>query len=133
MSQRVVEMTMPEFERRMKLFLEGVANDLSNELARAVPVDTGALKNSIHYEVLPDGQILIKMLEYAKHVEYGTAPHIIRPVNAKALSWKPRGGERVFAQVVHHPGTDPQPFIRNTFRTKLRKILGENARRHLLR
>jgi hypothetical protein len=130
---RVIELTQEEFDKRMSLFREGIANDITNELSRAVPVDTGALKNSIHYEVLPDGSIVIKMLKYALHVEYGTAPHIIRPTNAKALSWKPRGGKRVFAKVVHHPGTSPQPFIRNTFRTKLRETVARNARRHILR
>ena len=45
-------------------------------------------------------------LKYAAIQEYGgvTAPHEILPSRAKALAFL-AGGERVFARVVHHPGS----------------------------
>lgn len=58
---------------------------------------------------------------YAAVVEFGSKPHIIRPVRAKALAW---GGTRRlsgalakgsspthFAKLVHHPGTKPYPYL----------------------
>lgn len=59
---------------------------------------------------------------------HNTKPHIIRPVNAKSLHWK-SGGEDVFASVVYHPGTTPNPFIRRTINTKLRDIVYNNFKR----
>lgn len=61
------------------------------------------------------------------YVDQGTRPHIIRPRRAKALAFASRykakttvrvigshkggsGGKTVFAQEVHHPGTDAREF-----------------------
>jgi hypothetical protein len=71
------------------------------------------------------------MPEYAFFIEFGTRPHIIRAVNAKALHWKNSSGGDVFAKVVHHPGTEPYPFIRNAINTKLRDIVYDNLQRQL--
>lgn len=50
-------------------------------------------------------------VNYADDVEYGTSSHTITPNSANALRFE-MGGETVFAQVVHHPGTAPQPYWR---------------------
>jgi len=70
---------------------------------------------------------------YSSFVENGTRPHVIRPkeghgfkgplkegqsrraatdigTHRVALRWVD-GGRTVFARVVHHPGTQPQPFM----------------------
>lgn len=99
-----------------------IGNDLVNELVKAVPVDTGRLKNSIKFRVDSDGAIEISMAEYGENVEFGTAPHVIFPKSAKALKFK-SGNETVFAKSVNHPGTDPQPFIRRTLQLKLPGII----------
>jgi hypothetical protein len=78
----------------------------------------------------------VKAAGAAAFLEYGTAPHEIRPRNAKVLAW-PAGGTRrtlsgraarsgpafdrkagkfrkgafVYAKAVHHPGTKPSPFL----------------------
>ena len=114
---------------RFKWYL---ANKITTELARTCPVDTGELKLSIDF-VITGNKIQIMMAKHGWYVEYGTAPHIIRPKNAKALHWKgtgtgPRGGKvttDVFAKEVHHPGTSPQPFIRPMFHTKFNKFVEE--------
>lgn len=49
--------------------------------------------------------------EYAPGLEFGTGPHTIFPVRAKALSWISSGGERLFASRVNHPGNPPKPFL----------------------
>jgi hypothetical protein len=45
-------------------------------------------------------------------LEYGSAPHEIRPVNARFLRffW-PRVGKTVYAQLVEHPGTRPYSML----------------------
>lgn len=72
-----------------------------------------ALKDSIFYERSITGEgahILIKSTaRHARFVVHGTQPHDIRPVNASVLRWEGVDGVH-FAMVVHHPGTQPNPF-----------------------
>lgn len=128
-----VEMTRKQLKQWWRRIRVGIANDLRNELVRACPVDTGRLKGSIKYRV--KGNVVeIYMVGYALYVEFGTPPHIIRPKNKKALRWNPDRGRKapatndIFAKEVHHPGTMPQPFIRNTLRTKLKGIIQRNMK-----
>jgi len=123
------KMTKAQFKKAFNMALDGIGNDLINELVRVAPVDTGFLRESMRHEVV-DGKLNIHMPEYAFFVEFGTAPHIIKPVNAKSLHWK-NGGKDVFAKVVHHPGTDPNPFIRSTINAHLRDIIYVNLQRQL--
>lgn len=91
---------------------------------RAVPVKTRNLSRTIHPGVIDGnkGATVVASAEYARYVEEGTAPHIIRPIRARVLAW---GGARrltgslrtgasptSFARIVHHPGTRPKPFLR---------------------
>jgi hypothetical protein len=55
------------------------------------------------------------------YVEYGTRPHEIRPVFASVLRFEVEG-KVVFTQVVHHPGTRAQPFVRETAEMTREKI-----------
>ena len=115
-------------QEQVQLFKSGIANDLVNTLVRASPVDKGGLRKSI--KVVSQGNTFyISMIDYALYVEFGTPPHIIRPKNKKALHWGGKNGPVV--KLVHHPGTKPQPFIRNTLRTKFGNIIRQNAMRHL--
>lgn len=45
-------------------------------------------------------------------IEYGSRPHTIRPRSARALAFD-AGGGTVFAAIVHHPGTKPNPVLEN--------------------
>jgi len=126
---------MSDFEDRLRMFLQGIAVDLETELVRVAPVKTGYLKNSIEVRLV-GMDIEIYMPEYAMYVEFGTAPHIITPNSAQALHWKSDGkqgtkGKDVFAKIVHHPGSQPFPFIRNTFIHKLPAIVALNAERFI--
>ena len=58
----------------------------------------------------------VKITPRAPHaifVEEGTVPHEILPVNAQALRFEMHG-KIIFAKRVSHPGTAPQPFVRET-------------------
>lgn len=48
-------------------------------------------------------------VEYAPHVEFGTAPHTI---TGDPLAFPDGTGGTAFATEVQHPGTDPQPHVR---------------------
>ncbi len=74
------------------------------------PWRTGRLAGSIVKEV-SDGEAEVQALApYAAFVEFGTAPHEIRPVNASILAFE-AGGKMVFAPLVRHPGTRANPFM----------------------
>ena len=84
------------------------------------PVDTGRLRASgkIQYSGLfsfrPKATIIFDV-DYAAAVNDGTRPHEIRPRNAQALRFR-IGGRVVYARVVHHPGTRPNPFLDRALR-----------------
>ncbi len=74
------------------------------------PWRTGRLAQSIVKEV-GEGEAKISALApHAAFVVYGTAPHEIRPVNARVLAFDAKG-KLVFASLVRHPGTKPNPFM----------------------
>ncbi|MCL4430245.1 MAG: hypothetical protein M1167_05785 [Chloroflexi bacterium] len=75
-----------------------------------VPWLTGRLAQSIVKEI-GDGEVRIAALApYAMYVVNGTSPHEIRPVNTRVLAFSVKG-KMVFASLVHHPGTKPNPFM----------------------
>lgn len=86
------------------------AEDLMRERA---PRRTGRLASSIRREVGAVEAVIGPRAPYAIHIEYGTRPHEIRPVNSRALRFE-IGGQLVFAVRVQHPGTRPNPFLRET-------------------
>ena len=124
-----VSVTRKKFDSAWPLVQEGIVNDFTNVLRQTCPVDTGRLKNSIKFRKVRKGWE-IYMVGYALYVEFGTAPHIIRSKGKKALHWK-KDSKHYFAKLVHHPGTRPQPFIRNALRAYLPKIISDNLVRHL--
>ena len=117
---------MPDIQEQIEKALPRIAIRMQNELILAAPVDTGRLRNSIKVSADEDG-IIIFMVDYAKFVEFGSPPHVIKPKDRKALRFKGsrKGKKFVFAKEVKHPGSRPNPFIRNTIQNKLRNIIIE--------
>jgi len=115
---------MNEIKEKIEKALPIIALRMQNELMLAAPVDTGRLKNSI--KVRSDGEgLIIWMVNYGKFIEFGTPPHIITPKEKQALKFKVGKEGEIFAKKVEHPGTRPNPFIRNTIQHKLQKIIVE--------
>ena len=90
--------------------------DLLGEMAEQkakeyAPVRTGALRESIHFIRRGFEILLSSRVFYAVFQEFGTRPHLIRPVRARALRWFAETGEPIFAMSVRHPGTQPRLFI----------------------
>jgi hypothetical protein len=77
--------------------------------AATVPIKTGYLVQNWGFDI---GNLTARWYpkaSYAPYVEFGTAPHIIRPVKARALANKETG--QFFGTLVHHPGTRANPFL----------------------
>ena len=117
---------MNELQEALDKAMPSIARRLWNELTITCPVDTSRLVNSIKVKAV-DGGLVIGMVEYGRFVEFGTPPHIIKPKNKKALHWGGKGGPIV--KQVNHPGTRPNPFVRNTLMTKLKNIIIEEISR----
>lgn len=95
------------------------ARKVQNRAKVLAPVDTGRLRASIRIKrtltFRGPSAIVGTDVEYAPHVEYGTQPHVIRPVHRKALRFKV-GNRVVFAKFVNHPGTKAKPFLSRALR-----------------
>lgn len=85
------------------------------------PVKSGKLLGSIDKHVQGLTGSVGPSVPYAVYVEYGTAPHIIRPVFSKVLAFEVNG-KMVFSSIVRHPGTKPNPFVRRTIEDVQEKI-----------
>ena len=82
-------------------------------MSAKAPVKTGRLLGSIREQIRGLEASIGPTVPYAVYVEYGTSPHEIRPVFASVLRFEVEG-KIVFTPIVHHPGTRPQPFVRET-------------------
>lgn len=99
-----------EVDRAAASYLRKVAIEIENDAKRFVPIATGQLRAGIYREVNGlDARIGVRNVGHWSAVEYGTGPHIIRPVNKRALHWP---GAAHPVAVVNHPGTPAQPFLR---------------------
>lgn len=79
-------------------------------MKREAPVKRGTLRRSITSRVERGGSrgIVGTNLTYARAVNDGSKPHVIRPRTAKALYWK---GALHPVRSVNHPGNKPNDFV----------------------
>lgn len=100
-----------------------------DEARRLVPVESGALRDSIRVVARRSrgGRVLVNVVAgrsgkdqpwYARFVEFGTAPHRIDPLGKGALLIG-----SVFAEKAYHPGAAAKPFMRPAFDTKARQAV----------
>jgi hypothetical protein len=81
------------------------------------PVKSGYLASTIYKD---EGKIGVGA-SYAAAVEYGTAPHEIRPVNGSVLAFEV-AGKMIFTPLVHHPGTRANAFMQRALDEALGKV-----------
>lgn len=95
---------------------------LANMRAEA-PERSGRLRASLR-QVDSPGAVAVgtQGVEYVKFVLEGTRPHEIRPKAGGVLSFQV-GGTRVFATVVHHPGTKADDFMKRAADKTMRESL----------
>ena len=91
---------------------------------RGVARKTGNTGRTIHISELSADHVTVEAGGASEWLEFGTRPHIIVPVRARALRFaatsggarltgSPRkGADVVIARYVRHPGTKPMPFLR---------------------
>ena len=92
---------------------------IEEEAKKSAPVDSGYYRNNIGF----DGRNkVIANASYSADIEYGTKPHVIQPKTASALHFQ-SDGEDVFTKKVNHPGTKPNPVMRNAAH-KVQKQVG---------
>lgn len=103
----------------MGRYLKKQAAQLSAYAKIQAGVDTGALRQSIHYKLTRSSRGLVALVGSDNRValmhHQGTRPHIIMPKTAKTLRFYSRG-RIVYAQVVRHPGTQPNRYLTDNLR-----------------
>ena len=100
-------------EKPIEELVKKTADFAEKTMKEKAPKRTGRLRGSIHKKVGRLEAEIGPSAPYAIYIEYGTRPHIIRPVRARALRFEVNG-EVVFTRLIRHPGTKPQRFIRET-------------------
>lgn len=79
-------------------------------LRQEMPEKTGTLKQNETATVAGGNPTTVRFTNatpYRPYVILGTAPHVIRPVNAQALYWP---GAAHPVKLVHHPGTKANDY-----------------------
>lgn len=108
--------------RRAERDLDQLGRRIVFNARRRVPSRTGALRNSIGYQVSNDGSRarlhVYATAPHARFVHEGTRPHVIRPRTARALRFQ-IGGRVVFAARVQHPGTRANRFLADAVREEM--------------
>lgn len=112
MAKTKVTIKSPDFSKWGK-----AVKDLTTKTGEAIaenavenaPSDTGNYKGQIAY----DGEnTVIAQANYSAAIEYGTVPHVIEPNEKEALAFN-SNGQYIVRKKVHHPGTKPNPVMRN--------------------
>ena len=96
--QKVIKKVGFNIERNAK---QNIANNgcvVTGHLRRSIATDIRGLGATIH----------TSNIKYARGVEEGTRPHVIRAKNKKALYWK---GAKHPVKSVRHPGSRAKPFL----------------------
>lgn len=121
-------------QRNLQRVVEEAAQEIRNDAVRRTPVDTGLLRAA--WKVRPTVRTpngawteVSNSTPYAKAVEFGSRPHVIR-LRKKSVLMNRKTGQ-VFGKQVNHPGNRPKPMLRPAvdavlprMRDKVRKALG---------
>ncbi len=91
---------------------------LEETAKESAPVNTGNYRNDISYD---GANTVTAQANYSADIEYGTGAHEITPQTAQALHFK-QNGKDVFYKNVNHPGTKPNPVMRNSAKQVQREI-----------
>lgn len=118
-----ISFDLPDFSLVLKnataQTLQEAGFKVEDEAKKTAPVDSGYYRNNIGF----DGKNkVIANASYSADIEYGTKPHVIQPKNANALHFQ-SDGQDVFTKKVNHPGTKPNPVMRNAAH-KVQKQVG---------
>jgi len=113
--QKFLDQLAPKMEANvMRNALRAGMKPVQSDAKAHVSVVSGELRDGLKISTgVKDGRVTARLRTTGKHafvahwVEFGTAPHEIRPKGALSLliaGW--------FGMVVEHPGAKPHPFMR---------------------
>lgn len=96
-------------KEEVKNIVKETAFKIQSSSKQKAPVLSGTLKRSIDVDIANDEMSakVFSDLDYAPHVEFGTAPHEIEVKDASVLS----NGKKPFGKKIMHPGQVAQPFL----------------------
>ena len=96
--QKVLKKSGFNIEAKAKLNIANNGSVKTGHLRRGITTDIGNMEVTVH----------TSNIKYARGVEEGTRPHVIRAKNKKALYWK---GAKHPVKSVRHPGSRAKPFL----------------------
>ena len=96
--QKVLKKSGFNIEAKAKLNITNNGSVKTGHLRRGITTDVGNMEVTVH----------TSNIKYARGVEEGTRPHIIKAKNKKALYWK---GAKHPVKSVRHPGSRAKPFL----------------------
>lgn len=91
-----------------------------DNLTKNRSVKTGHLRGNIDTNIKPFEATIRANTKYAKGVEEGTKPHIIKPKRGKFLYWK---GAAHPVKLVNHPGSRAKPYLVPAFEKETKNII----------
>lgn len=97
-------------------WLVDMAMWVKDDLKRRVPVKTGALKNSLRYELTHEangGSATFHSVFYGKTLDEGVSPFTISAKGTRLAFTM--GSDKVFANTVKHPGIKAREFTIQTW------------------
>ena len=97
-------------ERAIEDEIRDAADDVEMTAKNLVPVDTGALRDSINSNGSGLSYDIVASTDYARHIEYGTSRHIIS--GNPYLFWDPAIGP---VREVLHPGNRAFLYMSTAF------------------
>lgn len=104
------------FGQALGWYMRTVAQEFWGNLAEESPVKSGNLAGSWQLSQISPLEWGIRSgVGYAGYVWEGTKPHEIMVKNKAALRFVMQG-RMIFAQRVHHPGTQGNPFVERSLK-----------------
>ena len=110
--QKVLKNTGFKIESKAKLNLNNNRSVKTGHLIRSISTDVGNMEVTVH----------TSNVKYARLVEEGTSPHVIRAKRKKALYWK---GARHPVKSVKHPGSRAKPYLIPAFESEKEGFIKE--------
>lgn len=139
--KRTKKLPIKKIDTALNDAIHDIGDSIFRESQILVPVDKGTLKKSgsVFHEWLKS--TIGYFTTYAEAVHEGTKPHEIQPKSKKALAFdwpaapaelkegKKKGAKFVYRKV-KHPGTKPQPFLKQAV-AKVRQTIPATIKRRL--
>lgn len=119
-----ISFDLPDFSLVVKNATASTLQEAGQAVERiakeTAPADTSNYKNHIEYD---QKNSVIAHASYSAAIEYGTKPHIIEPTGGKKALAFQKDGQEIIVKKVNHPGTKPNPVMRNAA-LKVKKQVG---------